>query len=64
MVIFDPIECTSCENLYCKECIELWKLNADVCPKRCKNFQTKKINRILKNQLLKLIFKCNYVGCN
>ncbi len=49
MIIFDPIECTSCDCLFCKECIDIWKFNYDSCPKNCVNFEPKKINRILKN---------------
>jgi len=49
MIIFDPIECASCDSLFCKECIETWKFKYHNCPKKCNEFQPKKINRILKN---------------
>lgn len=60
-VIFDPMQCTSCENAFCKKCILNWQSKSSTCPFKCNTFAIKEGARTLKGLLEKLIFRCqNY----
>ncbi|CAD8151581.1 unnamed protein product [Paramecium octaurelia] len=56
----DPVECTQCENLYCKECYQISKSSYDKCPdQNCAGpFTTKQPHRIVRDQLSKISFRC------
>ncbi len=56
-IIYDPYSCSSCQNCFCKECIEEWKKNNTKCPFRCENPKIEK-NRLMDNILSELMFKC------
>ena len=58
-IIINPIQCTICENGFCKLCLEDWnkKKGGNSCPFRCTN-PTFKNSRLIKNLLSNLIFKC------
>lgn len=36
-IIKDPIRCKSCQNSYCKACIDNWIKNQNKCPNECQN---------------------------
>ena len=57
-----PVECSSCESLYCKACI----IRDDMdCPKRCGGKSYTLVNRIVLGQINRLKFKCEkYEKCN
>jgi len=58
----NPVMCSSCENIYCKDCINKWKDNNSSCPLRCEDFVIKDVSRILKQILEKITIKCRN-GC-
>ena len=54
-----PYECLECQNNFCKNCIEKWKLKNNNCPFRCKEFNLIH-NRFLENILSELLkFRCD-----
>ena len=49
-IIFEPVQCTECENCFCLECINDWKKKSDICPFKCKITkykESKYVKRIL-----------------
>ena len=59
-ILINPLICLSCQNNYCKRCIDEWKEKNEKCPKGCESPNYQK--SIGKNDILsKLNFKC--VGC-
>ena len=58
-IIIEPVQCLSCENSFCKDCLEDWKKKKgeNSCPFRCSN-PTFKNSRLIKNLLSNLRFKC------
>jgi len=53
-----PYECLECQNNFCKNCIEKWKIKNNNCPFRCKEINFIH-NRFLENILSELLkFKC------
>ena len=60
-MMIEPVMCISCQNHYCKKCIEGWKKKDSKCPNRCENTIYKDI--IEKNRVItKFKFKC-IKGC-
>ena len=60
-IIYEPMMCMNCQNVYCKKCIDKWARIKRNCPNRCENPDYK--FSISKNELLtKLKFKCK--KCN
>lgn len=60
-VFVEPVKCSSCDNAFCKFCINQWGENSSYCPFMCENFEILEASRTLKNLLDKLVFKCqNY----
>jgi hypothetical protein len=57
-IMINPRECTSCQNSFCKRCIDEWKSLNDSCPYKCENNEFKECSRPLKNLLEKLLFFC------
>ena len=54
-----PYECLECQNNFCQNCIEKWKLKNNNCPFRCKEFNLIH-NRFLENILSELLkFRCD-----
>ena len=56
--MLEPVECSICQNSYCKKCI---KQNNDICPNRCGNSDFKDVLG-KKNLITKFKFKC-IKGC-
>ena len=62
--VIDPVECATCQNIFCNKCANEYSLNSLKCPNRCpKNFR--KINRILKNMINSIKVQCIFFhkGC-
>ena len=67
-VLINAQTCNTCENSFCSKCLLKWKNThssgiQNSCPMKCKNNQFNSANRVLKNLLDKLEFKCKY-KCN
>ena len=56
-VISNPVQCSSCENCFCKLCAYESKKDEKGCPFECKDFLLRKCP-ILSKLLLKLNFQC------
>ena len=61
-VVIDPLQCRSCENVFCRSCIEEWKKKSNTCPYKCQDF-TLKENKIFNSIIANLKFKCSN-GCD
>jgi len=61
-ILINPRECTSCQNSFCKKCLEEWTCLKNSCPYKCEKSEFRDSSRTLKNLLEKLQFKCNF--CN
>jgi len=59
-IVIDPLQCSKCENCFCKNCINIWKKRDSSCPYKCSNIEFKEPSRIIKNMLNKLIFNCPF----
>jgi hypothetical protein len=60
------VVCKKCETVYCKDCIEVWKKNSNICPMRCSPMQLIKVDlTIVGQQLQKIRIKCSneVFGC-
>lgn len=54
-----PSECLSCQNIFCKDCINAWKNVKNICPLQCQGpFLYRPIHKTLKNTLMTLTFYC------
>lgn len=60
-IILNPYSCSSCQNCFCKECYNDWAKKGKKCPYRCEN-STIAPNRVMKNVLSVLVFKCKKCG--
>lgn len=61
-VIFNPYQCTKCENIFCKDCIENWQKKSEICPFKCEKSKYKESK--LAQRILNIIkIKCKN-GCN
>ena len=36
LVVREPMECSGCQSLICRECIDPWRARNNSCPKKCK----------------------------
>ena len=34
-VVYQPLQCVKCENLFCRNCIEEWRKKSNSCPYKC-----------------------------
>jgi hypothetical protein len=62
-IIIDPLQCLSCENCFCKNCINAWIKKSNTCPFKCAKIETKEASRLVKNMMSRLIFKCPLYSC-
>ena len=53
----NPMMCEICQNSFCTNCIEKWKIKSNQCPFKCNNPKYV-VSRIINNLLSKLNFKC------
>ena len=58
----NPIECSNCKNIICKECLKKW----NKCPFNCINFKEIELDRTFKKVINLFKTKCPYLdkGCN
>lgn len=56
-ILIEPQMCMSCQNVYCKKCIDDWSKKNDKCPNRCENTNYQR-SLEKKNILSKLKFNC------
>jgi hypothetical protein len=61
-IVIQPFQCTQCESISCKFCINKWCLRKNACPLNCTGSRYKPATRVIKNLLSKLILRCTY-GC-
>lgn len=63
-MIYDPIMCSKCENIFCRSCINALLKKSFKCPNKC-IFEEKEIGRVLKNLLNKFELQCYFSinGC-
>ena len=54
-VFYEPIQCQSCQNCFCKECIFSWMKKSKACPFKCEKPEYKE-NRFVNNKLLDFFF--------
>ena len=60
-LMIEPVMCFTCQNQYCKKCLNDWKSRNNTCPNRCQNPIFKEV--IGKNCLISK-FKFNCIkGC-
>lgn len=57
-LVIDPKQCSSCENAFCKICVEGWLKKNNSCPFKCDNPSFKDAGRALKTMINKLMLKC------
>ncbi len=57
-ILVNPRECNSCQNSFCKNCLDEWMCFNDSCPYKCQKTSFKDSSRTLKNLLEKLNFIC------
>ena len=63
--VINPVECQTCDCIFCRRCIHDYTLYSKHCPNRCPpNF--KPVNRILKNMINQVRVNCAFFhkGCN
>lgn len=60
-MVYDPVMCGKCENLFCRNCINIQLKKSCKCPNKCL-FEERPINRVLKNLLNKFELYCYYKG--
>jgi hypothetical protein len=56
-ILFDPVQCQTCENCFCKGCINSWLKKSQSCPFKCGS-TVYKDSRLVKTILSELIIKC------
>ena len=56
-----PVQCSNCQNIYCKNCIENWKQKGGKCPNMCNDSTFKDVIE-KNNHITKFKFYC-IKGC-
>jgi len=57
-ILINARECSSCQNSFCKNCLDEWICFNESCPYKCKKTEFRESSRTLKNLLEKLHLKC------
>ena len=62
--VIDPVECLTCNSVFCKKCLYEYTLYSKHCPNRCE-INYRPVNRILKNLINSVKVPCIYYhkGC-
>lgn len=66
LIPLDPVMCSKCRNLFCSDCIDIWKTKSSMCPMRCSPFETVSIEKtIIRDQINRIQVRCRYYqsGC-
>lgn len=67
MIVKDPLECDSCQSLFCSQCLAPWRASNRSCPKKCQgsnDVEFKNLHRYVKGELMLLRFKCGLGDCD
>ena len=62
-IVLDPKECSKCQTLFCKTCIEKWQKEKRYCPLQCPDAEYVKIHKFVNNILMELRFNCPMKDC-
>ena len=57
-ILYNPQQCSVCENNFCLDCISKWRKSRNSCPMKCENFIFKESSKLVKKMLNKLQFTC------
>ena len=62
--VLDPVECLTCNSIFCRKCLYEYTLYSKHCPNRC-DINYRSVNRILKNIINAVKIPCIYFhkGC-
>ena len=62
--VLDPVECLTCNSIFCRKCLYEYTLYSKHCPNRC-DINYRPVNRILKNIISAVKVPCIYFhkGC-
>ena len=62
--VIDPVECLTCNSIFCKKCLYEYTLYSKHCPNRC-DINYRPVNRILKNLINAVKVPCIFYhkGC-
>ena len=62
--VLDPVECLTCNTIFCRKCLYEYTLYSKHCPNRC-DINYRPVNRILKNIISAVKVPCIYYhkGC-
>ena len=62
--VIDPVECLTCNTIFCRKCLYEYTLYSKHCPNRC-DINYRPVNRILKNLISAVKVPCIYFhkGC-
>ncbi|CAD8051834.1 unnamed protein product [Paramecium sonneborni] len=66
LLVCNPKECESCQQLFCLECIQDWMKRKKTCPYRCSEneIKLKEPHRYVKNTISHLNIKCSNEDCD
>ena len=59
-IVEEPEKCKACEHFFCAKCIGDWTKEHKDCPSCRANFKKGQTERIVRNMLNDLVFKCKY----
>ncbi len=59
-LVWNPVHCSLCTNLICKNCIESWLKKSNKCPLCNEVFKANNLVNLVKNTLSKIKSKCYY----
>jgi hypothetical protein len=57
-----PVSCSKCYKMFCKTCIDEWKVIKNRCPNGCE-YEEAKVNQMILNLLNKILLSCSIKGC-
>ena len=63
LIIWDPVSCSECDQLYCEKCIDDWIKKSKDCPHCRKIFTKTNLNRYVKNMLYEVKLTCPSDEC-
>ena len=63
-LVMDPVQCSQCTKLFCKECIDGWLKNSVQCPNKHIFKKKDVIDDWIKKTLDRIFIKCPYKKCN
>ena len=68
-LLWKPVSCSTCQQLFCRTCIQLWSQNTDgvkKCPFRCQPFEERRCPPYFQTLLSRIQIRCRNAsfGCN